>query len=235
MNDLAVGRIARYLRHRLQLRQSDAGERADMSQGLVSLIERGRLDRISLRRLRRLFAAYDAEVVVSIRWRGADVDRLGDRAHARLTEVMARLLTDAGWVVWPEVSFSMRGERGSIDLLAWHPETRTLLVVEVKTEIGAVESTLRVHDVKCRLAATIARDRFGCEAAAVARLLVLPEHRTPRDHVARHGALFGRVYPLRTIAVRHWLKRPSGPMAGLMFLRDTTGSRGTRPPTARKR
>jgi Holliday junction resolvase-like predicted endonuclease len=70
---------------------------------------------------------------------------------------MARTLADAGWEVRAEVSFSSYGERGAIDLLAWHPETRTLLVIEVKTEIGAVESTLRVHDMKWRLAAQIAR------------------------------------------------------------------------------
>ena len=146
MEDIAVGRFARALRRRLALRQVDVGDRAAMSQGLVSLVERGHLDRISLRRLRGLFQVFDAEVVVSVRWRGGDIGRLTDADHAALCESMARRLRESGWEVHPEVSFSEYGERGSIDLLAWHPATRTLLVVEVKTEIAGVESTLRKHD-----------------------------------------------------------------------------------------
>lgn len=235
MQDVAVGRIARALRHRLRLRQVDVGARAGMSQGLVSLVERGRLDRISLRRLRRLFAEYDAEVVVSIRWRGGAVDRLTDAAHAALGEALTRVLREAGWEVVPEVSYSVFGERGSIDLLAWHPATRTLLIVELKTEIGAVESTLRQHDAKVRLGPGIARKRFGWEARSVGRLLVLPDDRTPRRQVARHANLFERAYRLRTVAVRRWLAAPTGPMSGLMFLTATTRGRVRRGPLAPKR
>jgi transcriptional regulator with XRE-family HTH domain len=235
MQDIAVGRIARALRHRLRLRQVDVAARADMSQGLVSLVERGRLDRISLRRLRRLFAEYDAEVVVSIRWRGGAVDRLTDAAHAALGEALTRVLREEGWEVVPEVSYSVFGERGSIDLLAWHPASRTLLVVELKTEIGAVEATLRQHDVKVRLGPEIARKRFGWDVRSVGRLLVLPEERTPRRQVARHANLFERAYRLRTVAVRRWLAAPIGPMSGLMFLTATTRGRARRGPLAPKR
>jgi hypothetical protein len=42
------------------------------------------------------------------------------------------------------VTFSIYGERGSIDLLAWHSETRTLLVVELKSELTSIEETLDV-------------------------------------------------------------------------------------------
>jgi hypothetical protein len=195
-----------------------------MSQGLVSLIERGHLDRVPLRRLRRLFAVFDAEVVIVVRWRGGEIDRITDAAHAALAEQVSRELIDAGWTVQPEVSFSEYGERGSIDLLAWHARTKTLLVVEIKSEIGAVESTLRIHDMKCRLAPGLARLRFGWEVENRGRLLVLPDERTPRRHVARHASLFGRAYLLRTIDVRRWLASPSGAMSGLMFAPAPKGS-----------
>ena len=39
------------------------------------------------------------------------------------------------WVVRPEVSFSIYGERGVIDVLAWHPARRAILVIELKTEL----------------------------------------------------------------------------------------------------
>ena len=230
-----VGRIARALRHRLGYRQADVGAKADMSQGSVSLVERGHLDRMPLRRLRRLFAVFDAEVVVVIRWRGGDIDRLLDAGHASLAETASRMLTAGGWVVQPEVSFSEYGERGAIDLLAWHPSTRTLLVVEIKTEITGVESTLRIHDMKCRLAPKIARARFGWDARVVARLLVLPDERTPRRHVARFASLFDRAYPLRTIAARRWLAAPVGVVSALMFMSDSSGRRPMRRLGPRKR
>ncbi len=235
MNDIAIGRLARNFRHRLQLRQADVGKRAKMSQGLVSLIERGHLDRIPLRRLRRLFAVFDAEVVVVIRWRGGDIDRLTDADHAALAESIARRLSGTGWEVQPEVSFSEFGERGSIDLLAWHAETRTLLIIEIKTEIAAVESTLRIHDMKVRLAPAIARTRFGWDPASVGRLLVLPDERTPRRQIERHAALFDRAYRLRNVAVGRWLAKPDGQMSGLIFASSTTRGRTRRGSGGRKR
>ena len=36
----------------------------------------------------------------------------------------------------PEVSFSIYGERGVIDMLLWHPARRALLVVELKTGVA---------------------------------------------------------------------------------------------------
>ncbi|HET9456275.1 MAG TPA: hypothetical protein VFO78_02955 [Candidatus Limnocylindrales bacterium] len=104
-----------------------------------------------------------------MRWRGGDLDRLLDARHARLAETATRLLQAAGWEVAPEVSFSVYGERGSIVLLAWHPGTRTLLVIELESELTSIEETLRRHDTKVRLAGRIGRERFGWRAAGVAR------------------------------------------------------------------
>src|SRR4029079_17838803 len=80
-----------------------------------------------------------------------DIDRVADEGHAALVGLVAALLEGLGWQVRPEVSFSVFGERGSIDLVAWHPTARILLVVEVKTSLNSVEETLRRHDLKVRL------------------------------------------------------------------------------------
>ena len=61
----------------------------------------------------------------------------------------------------PEVSCSIWGERGSIDLLAWQPRRRALLVIEVKTEITDVGATLATLDRKRRLAPAIVRELEG--------------------------------------------------------------------------
>jgi hypothetical protein len=77
-------------------------------------------------------------------------------------------------------------------LLAWHARTRTLLVIELKSELTSVEETLRRHDVKMRLASRIALERFRWQAAIVGRLLVLPDERTARRRVAADFGVLGR-------------------------------------------
>lgn len=240
MDDLRIGRIARALRHRLNLTQTEVGRRWGRSQDRVSWIERGRLDGMTLRRLRHLFAVFDAELVVFVRWRGGDVDRLLDRGHAALAEAVAGDLEPLGWVVEPEVSYSEFGERGSIDLLAWHPASRSLLVIEVKTELTSIEETIRRHDVKTRLGAKIARDRLGWDPISVSRLLVLPDERTPRRHVEGHQRLFAGAYPVRGWDVRRWLRtrassQPPASMAGLLFLPLNGGTRAGRGLLSRRR
>jgi transcriptional regulator with XRE-family HTH domain len=102
----------RALRRRRRWRQHDLGARAGLSRDVVSRAERGRLDGITLGSLSHLAAALDAALVVELRWQGADLDRLVDRAHAALEESAARRLTTAGWNVRAEVSFNYYGERG---------------------------------------------------------------------------------------------------------------------------
>ncbi|MFL5675029.1 MAG: helix-turn-helix domain-containing protein [Chloroflexota bacterium] len=232
---LRLGRIARHIRLRLGWRQRDLGDRVGLSQGEISLFERGRIERMPVGTVRQILGGMDAELVLSVRWRGGDLDRLLDAGHARLCDDFARLLHSDTWEVAPEVSYSVFGERGSIDLLGWEPTTQTLLVTEVKTEVASVEGTFRQHDEKVRLAPRIGLERFGWSALSVARLLVFPEHRTIRRQVEDKRALFDRVYPTRNVAVRRWLETPDGPMSGLLFLPGTNDARGMRGRMTRKR
>lgn len=236
MDELRIGRIVRALRHRLGVTQTTLADRATCSQSTISLIERGRLDGVSPPTLRRVLRELDAELVLLVRWRGGELDRLLDERHAGLGEAVSQSLTADGWDVVPEVSFSIFGERGSIDLLAWHAATRTLLVIELKSELTSIEETLRRHDAKVRLASRIAAERFGWRPGAVGRLLVLPEGRTPRRHVERHATLFERSYPARNVAVRRWLRDPAGlPIAGLLFLSSSGEASGMRVAGPRRR
>jgi transcriptional regulator with XRE-family HTH domain len=235
MNDIQIGRIGRALRHRANLTQVELGARTGVSQGAISLFERGRLGGMPVAKVRRILGGLDAELVLLASWRGGDLDRMLDARHARLVERVTRSLGERGWLAVPEVSFSTFGERGSIDLVGWHEATSTLLIVEVKSEITSIEETLRKHDAKVRLGPTVVRDPFGWRARWTARLLVLPEHRTIRRQIEDKPALFGRAYPDRAVAVRHWLGVPDRALAGLMFLPDTNDVRGMRGPSTRKR
>jgi transcriptional regulator with XRE-family HTH domain len=227
MDDLAIGRSLRALRRRLGLRQVDLAVRARVSQQLVSRVERGRVGGMTLDTLRRVFAALDADVAPRVRWRGGQLDRLLDERHAAVVGRLAGLLRGRGWHVISEATFSEYGERGSIDLLAWHPSTRTLLVVEVKTEIASAEELLRRHDVKARLAPKVGRVRFGQAPVAVGRLLAIEEGPTNRRRLARLLDVVGAAYPTRGADVRRWVRSPDGPLAGVLFV-DPSGRKGSR-------
>ena len=133
------------------------------------------------------------------------------------------------------MSYSVYGERGSIDVFAWHPRFRILLVVEVKTELVAIEETLRKHDQKARLAQRIAAEQFGWKATGTARLLVLPSLSTPRRRVQRHAAVMDVAYPLRGASLRRWMATPTEPAAGLLFIDVDGAARGGSSSISRKR
>lgn len=216
MDDQRIGRIVRALRRRLGWRQSDVARRAGCSQMTVSEAERGHLPSVPI--LRRILAALDASLVLDVRWRAGALDRLLDEAHASLVNAVTQLLATAGWEIRIEVTYNDFGDRGSIDILAFMPSLGILLVIEIKTDLAAVEGTFRKLDEKVRIAPEVARKRFGWDVRRVGWLLVLPESSTLRRRVERHARLFERAFPARGNAVRTWLRRPTGAIAGLWFL-----------------
>ncbi|MEP7379312.1 MAG: helix-turn-helix transcriptional regulator [Chloroflexota bacterium] len=216
MDDQRIGRVIRALRRRRGWRQIDLARAAGCSQRTVSRAEAGHLP--ALRVLRQILAALDASLVVDIRWRAGALDRLLDEDHSAVVGALAELLGRLGWEVRVEVTYSVFGERGSYDIMAWDPTTLTLLVIEVKTDLASAEATLRKLDEKTRLAPKIARETFGWNARSTVRLLVMPDLSTLRRRIDRRASVFDRALPDRGHAVRRWLRAPSGPIAGLWFL-----------------
>ncbi len=225
-----AARAFRAVRLHLGLRQADVAARAGVSQQTVSDLERGRLGSMSLDNAARLFSAIDIRAVFTVTWRGGELDRLLDEGHAAVAGAFTELVRSFGWDVLAETTFSVYGERGSIDLLAWHQPSRTLLVIEIKTEIASAEEMLRRHDVKVRLAPGICRERFGAQPAAVGRLLVVADSSANRARAARLAPILDAAYPLRGRQIRQWLAAPAGGMGGMLFL-DTgrAGARRLRP------
>lgn len=122
MDDVRVGRVFRAVRLRRGLRQLDVASAAGVSQQLVSLLEHGRFELITVHALRRVGAALEITLPFHPHWRGAEPARLLDADHATLVEVVARRLRRAGWQTEFEYTFNVYGERGSVDVLAWRPE-----------------------------------------------------------------------------------------------------------------
>ena len=229
MDPVRFGADVRLLRLRRGWTQQRLASEAMVSRWVVAEVEAGRAPRIRVEHLARVVSALAGYLSVRILYQGEGLDRLRDRRHA----AMVVQLRAEGWDVATEVSFSIFGERGSIDILAFHPLTRTLLVIEVKTVVPDVGGMLATLDRKVRLSGDLARDR-GWEVASVGRLLVLPESSTARRRINEHAATFQNAFPERNVEVSRWLQSPSGAMSGLLFL-SSAREDGTRRPNRRAR
>jgi transcriptional regulator with XRE-family HTH domain len=223
MDDQRLGSLIRAVRLRRHLRQIDVASIAGVSRGSVSLIERGHLQKLSLETVRRVAVAVEVRVEVLGRWRGDRADRLMSRRHSALAESFASFLSSRpGWTTEPEVSFSIYGERGIIDQLAWHAATCHLLVIELKTEFVDFNEMLGTLDRKVRLARTIAAGR-GWRASQVSVWLIVVDTRTNRRHATEHATLLGARFKLDGRALRGWLQSPAEPVTGMAFWTDANG------------
>ncbi len=218
MDDPRLGGLFRAVRIHRRWRQDDEADAAGIARSTVSRIERGHLGELSVDTVRRVAAALDIHVDLLARWRGGDLDRLVGAGHSAMHEVIAKLFTSTpGWVAAPEVSFSIYGERGVIDVLAWHRERRMLLVVELKTELISVESLIGQVDRYRRLAPRIGRER-GWDAASVSGWVVLADSRMNRRRLARHATVLRGAFPVDGRSIPGWLRRPDRPISALSFL-----------------
>lgn len=223
VEDLTFGRLLRELRVRLGWAQREVASQAGISQAAYSEIERGLLETVSLGKLRKVAAVLEVRLPLEPRWRGAAVDRVTASRHASMTEAVTRLLLEFGWEVRPEVSFNWYGERGVVDIVAWHAATRTLLLVELKTELVDPNDLLAVTDRRRRLATQIA-EPFGWEPARVGQWVVVAESRTNQRRLAEHRASLRAAFPADGRSVAGWLRQPDRPVSALWFLTDSSPS-----------
>lgn len=235
MTDQRFGAAIRFLRIRRGWRQRDLAGRASVSQSAVSRIERGHLASVTLDMIRRVASALDMRVDVVGRWRGGDLDRLLAAGHSALHELVARHLGGLrGWQFASEVSFSHYADRGVIDLLAWHEPTRSLLVIELKTEFIDMNELIGTLDRKRRNAAQIARERgWLANPASVSVWVIVADNSTNRRRATEHATMLRHAYPVDGRGIRGWLRKPSGPIRCLSFWansrpRTRTASSGVR-------
>jgi hypothetical protein len=169
----------------------------------------------------RFAAALEVRLPIEPSWRGGQIERVISGRHAAMAERLTAMLVAAGWEVRPEASFSHFGERGVVDLVGWHPGRRTLLLIEIKTELVDPSSLLMVADRRRRLASVIARDS-GWSPLTVAQWVVLADGRTNHRRVAEHRSLLRSAFPADGRSIPGWLHDPSQPLDALWFLPDAT-------------
>jgi transcriptional regulator with XRE-family HTH domain len=215
MDDMRVGAAFRAVRIRRRWRQVDVAARAGVPRSLVSDIERGHFDSTSLARLRAVAAALDIRIDLVARWRGGELARLLNARHSALHESVAVYFGSLrDWQFAPEVSFSIYGERGVIDILAYHAPSRSLLVIELKTDIVDVNGLVGSVDRKARLAKRVAAD-LSWQARNVSRWVIVTRERTNQRRIEAHRAMLRAAFPADGRAMRSWLAHPAGRISAL--------------------
>jgi transcriptional regulator with XRE-family HTH domain len=213
-----VGRALRALRHRRGLRQSDVAVHARIARSVLVDLEAGRLGTHTVDALTNAAGAVGGSIRIDLLVPGGDVQRLVDADHAALQSQWKALLERDGWTVEAEVTFNHFGERGSIDLVAWHPAARALLIIEIKTVIVDIQSLLSGIDRKVRIGRMIGADR-GWRSPGAIPVLIVAEGSTARRRLAEHAALFAR-FSLRGRRAVAWIRdpQPLDPPAGMLMV-----------------
>jgi transcriptional regulator with XRE-family HTH domain len=226
VNDPQLGMVFRPVRMRLGLRQEDVARLAGVSQSTVSRIERGHCGSLPMTPVRAVAEVLEIRLDAVSSWRGGDLDRVMNARHSALHERLAdRLAREAGWVSAAEVSYSIYGERGVIDRLAFHAERRMLAVFEIKADLSDPAGIISQIDRYRRLAPRIAGER-GWRPERVSTWAVIAETNTNRRRLAANNALLRGAFPADGRALGAWLCDPRERIDGLTFLPYPRGRTG---------
>jgi transcriptional regulator with XRE-family HTH domain len=125
----------------------------------------------------------------------------GDLVHARCSGYIEGRLGDAGWLMRREVEVMADRAHGWIDLLAFEPISRTLVIVEIKTrldDLGAVERQLGWYE---RHAMDVAH-AVGWRPRRILTWLILLASDEVEGALIDHRQLLRRIFPERAAVMR---------------------------------
>jgi transcriptional regulator with XRE-family HTH domain len=228
MTETQLGGVFRAVRIHLRLRQEDVARRAGVSTSSVSRIERGHIGTLPLRIVRAVAAVLEIRTDLVVAWRGGSLDRVMNARHSALHEQLAsRLRNETGWVSAAEVSYSIWGERGVIDRLAFHAERRMLAVFEIKADLSDPAGLIAQLDRYRRLAPDIAQG-LGWEGDRVSGWAVVADTDANRRRLAAHRELLRGALPKNGRALKAWLHNPGQRVDGLTFMAYPRRQTGTR-------
>jgi transcriptional regulator with XRE-family HTH domain len=202
------------LRQALDWTQAELGDRAGFSQSFVSLVEHMSTPDLTFDSATRLLEAMGARLTIAVSAPFlADRELQRDPAHARCTSYVATRLKRDGWLTANEVEVGGDRSRGWIDILAYHPDHRLLMVIEIKTEIrdlGAIERTLGWYEREAWAAAR----RLGWRPRKVVGCLLLLATEMNEARISDNRAAFSAGFPIRATALRRIMSNDAPPPEG---------------------
>ncbi len=213
----------RAVRLRKGWRQADVARAARLSASSVSRAEGARITSLRLDAITRIAAALDIRIDVVPRWRGGELEQLLNSAHSAMQEQVSRILAHLPqWVFQPEVSFAIYGERGAIDILAFHPASGSLLVIELKTSLIDVGGLIAQVNRYTRLATRVAT-QHGWRATTVSCWVIVRDSSTNRRRAASATMALRTAFPDDGRRMRAWLHEPRGSVRAMSYLLPSSG------------
>lgn len=191
--------------------QRELASRSDVSRSMVSAIEHGGPG-VSLEALERVCCALDGVLLLELRG-PLTIGRADQRdaAHAACTAAARRTLERIGYACVIEHPFSDGRLRGWIDLLAFDPASRRLVVVEIKTELRDLGGLHRQVGWYERAARAAVRG-LGWRVRTVECLVAFLATEANDTALEANRELIDRTFPVRGRALRAALelRRPLG-------------------------
>lgn len=181
-----------------------------LSQSMISEIERALVSDLPVATALRLLHALDVRVDLRLLAPTMSAAPVRDRAHARCVAYVARRLERAGWIVATEVAVGDDRWRGFIDVLAFHPSARVLLVIEVKVDfddVGAVDRQLGGYE---RFVWAAARD-LGWRPRAMSGCLFLLATDANDRRLMEHRSYLDRRFRVRASDLAAFVADPDRP------------------------
>lgn len=204
-----VADVVREARGLVGWSQRELADRAHTSQTMVSRIERAAVSTLDALVLERVLAALGIRAALDLDARHLDDRRRQrDAVHARVTGCVARHLERDGWLTATEVALGDSTPRGWIDLLAFRPADRALLVEESKTEIldlGGLQRSLAFYEREAWRAA----GRLGWHPVRAAVLCVTLDMDAVARRLVENRDLAVRAFPASVAATAAWLRDPA--------------------------
>jgi transcriptional regulator with XRE-family HTH domain len=185
----------------LDIRQADLASAVGVSRSHIAEVETGKVNP-SLDLVMRIGDALGLDLELVARSTVVVEPRVSDSVHARCSGYVDRRFRGSGWVTRREVEVVHARSHGWIDLLAFHPVTRVLVIVEVKTridDIGAIERRLAWYERSARELAA----RFDWRPSRISTWLLVLASDEVESAALMQRDVMRAAFPDRAIEMRH--------------------------------
>jgi transcriptional regulator with XRE-family HTH domain len=208
---IRLGELVRDARLLVGWTQSELAHRAATTQSAVSRLERGVAQPLDMLVVDRVLAALGFRASLDI-----DGRHLGDRrrqrepVHARMNGFLASNLARRTFRTALEVPIGDESPRGWIDLPAFRPLDRALIVNETKGElpdVGAFQRSLAFYERNAREVA----NRLGWRPTRVIVLGTMLDSATVATRLAENRELIERAFPSPVDRLLEWVDDPGAP------------------------
>ena len=208
---LSLGEVIRDARVLAGWSQDQLAWRAGTNQTKVSRIERGAATSLQLDVVNALLGVLGFTASLQVDGRHlADRIRQLEPVHARTTGFLATNFERRDFRTALEVQVGEPSPRGWIDLLAYRPADRALVVDETKgdlPDVGAFQRSLAFYERNARDVA----HRLGWHPTRVVVLGTLLDSATIADRLAANRELIGHAFPSPVDRFLAWIDDPAAP------------------------